>query len=42
MNVAHDSFLYNGAYMLPDTIILAAVVLLLQEKLPKLFPQVKG
>ncbi len=42
MNVALYSFLYNGAYMLPDTIILAAVVLLLQEKLPKLFPQVKG
>lgn len=39
MNVVLYSFLYNGAYMVPDIIILAAVVLVLEEKVPKLFPQ---
>lgn len=39
MNVVLYSFLYNGAYMVPDIIILAAVVLVLEEKVPKLFPK---
>lgn len=31
------SFLYNGAYMLPDTIIVAVVIAILAAKTPKLF-----
>ena len=42
MNVALYSILYNGAYMVPDIIILAAVVLVLEEKVPKMFPQSAG
>lgn len=39
MNVALYSLLYNGAYMVPDIIIVAVVVLILEEKVPKLFSQ---
>ena len=37
MNAAYYSLVYNGAYMLPDTIILAVVVAILAYTIPKLF-----
>lgn len=37
MNIAVYSLLYNGAYMVPDIIIMAVVVVILEEKVPKLF-----
>ena len=37
MNAAYYSLVYNGAYMLPDTIILAVVVAILAYTVPKIF-----
>ena len=37
MNAAYYSLVYTGAYMLPDTIILAVVVAILAYTVPKLF-----
>ncbi len=36
MNVVYYSFIYNGLYMLPDTIIVVLVMLLLAKAAPKL------
>lgn len=36
MNAAYYSLVYNGAYMLPDTIILAVVVAILAYTVPKI------
>ena len=37
MNAAYYSLVYNGAYMLPDTIILAVIVAILAYTVPKIF-----
>lgn len=39
MNVWYYSLVYNGAYMLPDTIIVAVVIAILAISAPKLFKQ---
>ena len=37
MNVVYYSLVYNGAYMVPDIIILVVVILILYKTAPKLF-----